>query len=90
VRRRKGRQQMCVEGATKILEACKEIVNGEVNLESWENKIRDEAKVEFDEDEQPEVGELFEKNHLFQTICACASFREYFFYFDYILSFDRV
>ncbi|CAH0404078.1 unnamed protein product [Chilo suppressalis] len=57
VRRRKGRQQMCVEGATKILEACKDIVNGEVDLNTWEKKIREEAEIEFDEEEQTEVGQ---------------------------------
>ncbi|CAK1554297.1 unnamed protein product [Leptosia nina] len=56
VRRRKGRQRMCAEGATKILEACKDIVNGEVDLSSWEKKIKEETDVEFDDDET-EVGE---------------------------------
>lgn len=56
VRRRKGRQRMCSEGATKILEACKDIVNGEVDLSSWEKKIRDETEIDFDEDEK-EIGE---------------------------------
>ncbi|KAJ8704828.1 hypothetical protein PYW08_012148 [Mythimna loreyi] len=57
VRRRKGKQRMCAEGATKILEACKEIVKGEVDLSSWEKKIKDETNVEFDYDEGAEVGE---------------------------------
>ncbi|KPJ00417.1 Guanine nucleotide-binding protein-like 1 [Papilio xuthus] len=57
VRRRKGRQRMCAEGATKILEACKEIVNGQVDLTSWEKKIAEESKIEFDEDDDTEVGE---------------------------------
>ncbi|XP_038220304.1 guanine nucleotide-binding protein-like 1 [Zerene cesonia] len=56
VRRRKGRQRMCAEGATKILEACKDIVKGEVDLGSWERKIAEESGVEF-EDEETEVGE---------------------------------
>ncbi|CAH0731196.1 unnamed protein product, partial [Brenthis ino] len=56
VRRRKGRQRMCAEGATKILEACKDIVNSEVDLTSWERKIKEETDVEFDDDET-EVGE---------------------------------
>ncbi|XP_072947079.1 guanine nucleotide-binding protein-like 1 [Epargyreus clarus] len=57
VRRRKGRQRMCAEGATKILEACKDLVAGAVDLGSWETKIREETNVEFDDDEQAEVGE---------------------------------
>ncbi|XP_041983915.1 guanine nucleotide-binding protein-like 1 isoform X2 [Aricia agestis] len=57
VRRRKGRQRMCAEGATKLLEACRDIVAGEVDLSSWERKIREETEVEFDDDAQPEVGE---------------------------------
>ncbi|XP_026747874.1 guanine nucleotide-binding protein-like 1 [Trichoplusia ni] len=57
VRRRKGKQRMCAEGATKILEACKDIVQGEVDLSSWEKKIREETDVEFDYDEEAEVGE---------------------------------
>ncbi|XP_050676379.1 guanine nucleotide-binding protein-like 1 [Leptidea sinapis] len=55
VRRRKGRQRMCTEGATQILEACKQIVSGEVDLQSWEKKIKDETDVEFDDDET-EIG----------------------------------
>ncbi|XP_047039847.1 guanine nucleotide-binding protein-like 1 [Helicoverpa zea] len=57
IRRRKGKQRMCVEGATKILEACKEIVKGEVDLSSWEKKIKEETDVEFDYDEAATVGE---------------------------------
>ncbi|XP_059050329.1 guanine nucleotide-binding protein-like 1 [Achroia grisella] len=57
VRRRKGRQQMCAEGATKIFEACKDIVGNEVDLTSWERKIKEESEVELGEDEQTEVGE---------------------------------
>ncbi|XP_045783431.1 guanine nucleotide-binding protein-like 1 [Maniola jurtina] len=62
VRRRKGRQRMCAEGATKILEACKDIVSGEVDLSSWEKKIKEETNVEF-EDDETEVGEtILEKS----------------------------
>ncbi|CAK1592486.1 unnamed protein product [Parnassius mnemosyne] len=57
VRRRKGRQRMCSEGATKILEACKDVVDGHVDLSSWEKKIAEETNLEFDDDEQTEVGE---------------------------------
>ncbi|XP_061381859.1 guanine nucleotide-binding protein-like 1 [Danaus plexippus] len=54
VRRRKGRLRMCAEGATKLLEACKEIVEGKVDLSAWEKKIQDEGDLDFDE---AEVGE---------------------------------
>lgn len=57
VRRRRGKQRMCAEGATKILEACKDVVKGEVDLSSWEKKIKEETDVEFDYDENAEVGE---------------------------------
>ncbi|CAG9790519.1 unnamed protein product [Diatraea saccharalis] len=56
VRRRKGRQRMCVEGATKIYEACKDIVCYELDLSCWEKKIKEEAAVE-DEEDNTEVGE---------------------------------
>ncbi|XP_050360130.1 guanine nucleotide-binding protein-like 1 [Nymphalis io] len=63
VRRRKGRQRMCAEGATKILEACKDIVSNEVDLNSWDRKIKEEMDLEFDEDEETEVGEtILEKS----------------------------
>ncbi|CAH2083344.1 unnamed protein product [Euphydryas editha] len=62
VRRRKGRQRMCAEGATKILEACKDIVRNEVDLSSWDKKIKEETNVEFEYDET-EVGEtIYEKS----------------------------
>ena len=48
---------MCAEGATKLLEACKDIVKNEVDLTSWEKKIKEETNVEFEEDET-EVGEF--------------------------------
>ncbi|XP_060808467.1 guanine nucleotide-binding protein-like 1 [Amyelois transitella] len=57
IRRRKGRQQMCAEGATKILEACKLIVANNVDLSSWEKKIKEEASSEMDDEEGTEIGE---------------------------------
>lgn len=57
IRRRKGRQRMCVEGATKLYEACRDIVAGKVDLTSWENKIKEEGILEFEEDDVTEVGE---------------------------------
>ncbi|XP_048479993.1 guanine nucleotide-binding protein-like 1 [Plutella xylostella] len=52
IRRRKGRQRMCAEGASKILEACAELVAGAVDLGPWEKKIREETG-EYDDDEEP-------------------------------------
>lgn len=46
---------MCVEGATQLLEACKELVQGEVDLTPWEDKIREEMGEER-EDDEVEVG----------------------------------
>ncbi|GBP13636.1 Guanine nucleotide-binding protein-like 1 [Eumeta japonica] len=59
IRRRKGRLRMCAEGATKLLEACKEVVQGQVDLTSWETKIKEETMLEFDDDDQTEIGETF-------------------------------
>ncbi|KAI8431578.1 hypothetical protein MSG28_016067 [Choristoneura fumiferana] len=56
-RRRRGRQRMCAEGASKLLEACRDLVGAAVDLASWENKIREEASREFDYDDVAEVGE---------------------------------
>uniref|UniRef100_U5ENI0 Guanine nucleotide-binding protein-like 1 n=1 Tax=Corethrella appendiculata TaxID=1370023 RepID=U5ENI0_9DIPT len=42
IRRRRGRMRMAAEGATQILNACKEIVDGAVDLSSWEEKIAEE------------------------------------------------
>ncbi|XP_053622721.1 guanine nucleotide-binding protein-like 1 [Plodia interpunctella] len=61
VRRRRGRQQMCTEGATKLLEACKQIVGTHVDLSSWEKKIREESSLERDEDERTEIGEMIQE-----------------------------
>lgn len=50
-RRRKGKLKMSAEGAQKLFEACKEIVRDEVDLTSWQNKIKEEMELDNDEDE---------------------------------------
>ncbi|KAK9500051.1 hypothetical protein O3M35_001392 [Rhynocoris fuscipes] len=59
IRRRKGRMRMAAEGAQKLLNACKDIVNDDVDLSSWQTKINEEKVLEFDidEDEEVEIGE---------------------------------
>ncbi|KAG7306645.1 hypothetical protein JYU34_008062 [Plutella xylostella] len=54
IRRRKGRQRMCAEGASKILEACAELVAGAVDLGPWEKKIREETGEYDDDDDEKE------------------------------------
>lgn len=43
-RRRKGKLKMAAEGAQKLLDICKEIVGDNVDLTSWQNKIKEEWK----------------------------------------------
>ncbi|XP_013137797.1 PREDICTED: guanine nucleotide-binding protein-like 1 isoform X2 [Papilio polytes] len=57
IRRRRGKQRMCVEGAMKIYEACMEIVNDEIDLSTWKLKIIEENNLEFDYDKAASVGE---------------------------------
>ncbi|KAJ8877514.1 hypothetical protein PR048_021969 [Dryococelus australis] len=62
VRRRKGKLRMAAEGAQKLFEACKEIVQDGVDLVSWQNKIREEMELEYEFDEL-EVEEAVEVSH---------------------------
>ncbi|KAJ8962963.1 hypothetical protein NQ314_005680 [Rhamnusium bicolor] len=59
VRRRRGRIHMAAEGTLQILEICKELVGDNVDLTSWESKIKQEMNEEFNEvdDEKLEVEE---------------------------------
>jgi hypothetical protein len=56
--------KMAAEGAKKLLEACQTIVQGAVDLSSWERKIAEEMHLEYEdveeEDEKVEVGETIE------------------------------
>ncbi|XP_039287489.1 guanine nucleotide-binding protein-like 1 isoform X2 [Nilaparvata lugens] len=51
-RRRKGKLKMSAEGAQKLIEACKEIVKDEVDLTSWQNKIKEEMELDNDNDDE--------------------------------------
>ncbi|KAK9702330.1 50S ribosome-binding GTPase [Popillia japonica] len=57
IRRRKGRLRMAAEGTQLLLEACKEIVGNNVDLSTWQEKIKEETMLESEEDESTEVGE---------------------------------
>ncbi|GFG32691.1 hypothetical protein Cfor_05158 [Coptotermes formosanus] len=59
IRHRRGKLRMAAEGAKTLLEACKSIVNNEVDLSSWHKKISEEMELEFDDDDI-EVGESIE------------------------------
>ncbi|KAF7996360.1 hypothetical protein HCN44_001992 [Aphidius gifuensis] len=50
-RRRKGKLKMAAEGAQKLLETCKNIVNDKVDLSSWHDKIQEEMNTEYDLDD---------------------------------------
>ncbi|XP_053694874.1 guanine nucleotide-binding protein-like 1 [Sabethes cyaneus] len=53
IRRRKGRMRMAAEGAQQIFNICREYVNDEVDLTSWQRKILEErnASMDVDDDE---------------------------------------
>ncbi|XP_066589713.1 guanine nucleotide-binding protein-like 1 isoform X2 [Prorops nasuta] len=51
LRRRKGKLKMAAEGAQKLLQACKNIVGDNVDLNSWHEKIQNEMSSEYDMDE---------------------------------------
>jgi ribosome biogenesis GTPase A len=57
VRRRRGKGRMASEGAQSLLNACKEIVKGAVDLSSWQKKIKEESLTEYNEDEAVEIEE---------------------------------
>lgn len=50
-RRRKGKLKMAAEGAQKLMETCKEIVENNVDLSSWQEKIQEEMNLEYDLDD---------------------------------------
>lgn len=62
VRRRRGKIRMAAEGTQVLLDTCKKIVGNEVDLSSWEEKVKEEMNVEYDaEDDKVEVGETIEQ-----------------------------
>lgn len=44
IRRRKGKQRMAIEGAQQVFDACKRIVQDEVDISSWSQKIAEESR----------------------------------------------
>lgn len=48
VKRRRGKMRMAAEGAQKLFDACNEIVKGQVDLTSWQEKISEEMTIEHD------------------------------------------
>lgn len=61
-RRRRGKLKMSAEGAQKIMETCKEIVKDAVDLSSWEQKIKEEMNLEFDDDEPDKKNVIVREN----------------------------
>ncbi|KAK6627312.1 hypothetical protein RUM44_009789 [Polyplax serrata] len=49
--RRKCKPQMAAEGAQKLYEACNEITEGQVDLSCWADKIKEQMKSNYVEDE---------------------------------------
>ncbi|XP_056637877.1 guanine nucleotide-binding protein-like 1 [Diorhabda sublineata] len=59
IRRRRGRMRMAAEGAQQILDICKKLTESKVDLTSWQNKIKTEMDIEYDdEDEKVNVEEV--------------------------------
>lgn len=58
IRRRKGRLRMATEGTQLLLDACKNIVGKDVDLSSWQEKINVEKDIEYNEDDNVEIGEV--------------------------------
>lgn len=50
-RRRRGKLRMAAEGAQKLYDTCKTIVNDQVDLSSWNKKIKEEMDSEYENDE---------------------------------------
>ncbi|GJQ68163.1 hypothetical protein Trydic_g16818 [Trypoxylus dichotomus] len=57
IRRRKGRLRMAAEGTQLLLDACKNIVGNDIDLSSWQEKIKEETMLEFEDNENIEIGE---------------------------------
>nr|CAI5846862.1 unnamed protein product [Callosobruchus analis] len=57
VRRRRGKIRMAAEGTQQLFDVCKQLVGNEVDLTSWENKIKEEMNIDIDSDEQVEIEE---------------------------------
>lgn len=60
VRRRRGRIRMAAEGTQLLYDVCKNIVQDNVDISSWQHKIKEEISEEFDNDFKTEVAETIE------------------------------
>lgn len=49
--RRKGKMKMAAEGARSLLKVCEDIVKGNIDLSSWNEKIQEEMNLEYEFDE---------------------------------------
>ncbi|CAB3375782.1 Hypothetical predicted protein [Cloeon dipterum] len=50
VRRRRGKMRMAAEGAEQLLNACENIVSGQVDLSSWHKKVAEELNTVYEDD----------------------------------------
>ncbi|XP_063244876.1 guanine nucleotide-binding protein-like 1 [Bacillus rossius redtenbacheri] len=75
VRRRKGKLRMAAEGARKLLEACKHLVQDGVDLTSWQEKIGEEMELEYECDEV-EVEEMIEMKKVDTTFVEHVKYRD--------------
>ncbi|XP_008190921.2 guanine nucleotide-binding protein-like 1 isoform X1 [Tribolium castaneum] len=59
VRKRKGKFRLAAEGSQQLFEVCKTIVGDNIDISSWQTKIKEEMNLEYenDEDEKVEIGE---------------------------------
>ncbi|XP_017780176.1 PREDICTED: guanine nucleotide-binding protein-like 1 [Nicrophorus vespilloides] len=60
IRHKKGKVRMATEGTKLLLEACKEIVEDQVDLRSWEEKIKEESTYTTDDVSELIVEETIE------------------------------
>nr|CAD7427509.1 unnamed protein product [Timema monikensis] len=75
VRRRRGKMRMAAEGAQKLYEACKTIVQNEVDLTSWYRKISEEMELEYENDDL-EVEEVMELKQVDTSFYEHEKYRE--------------
>ena len=62
VRKRRGKFRLAAEGSQQLFEVCKSIVGDNLDISSWQNKIKEEMNLEYEdeEDEKVEIGETVE------------------------------
>ncbi|KAJ3662852.1 hypothetical protein Zmor_007175 [Zophobas morio] len=62
VRKRRGKFRLAAEGSQQLFEVCKSIVGDNLDISSWQNKIKEEMNLEYEdeEDEKVEIRETVE------------------------------